>query len=251
MEYYQFKLGGDMTLLDKIRIVSPETRGLIEKNTILMEYLAECSIIDDFINAAQLGTPLLKVGHGNPRIMITAGIHGNELPPQIASIYLIENLLENEMNGTLYIIPFVVPYATMENNRRFKGKDMNRTASKGGFISNNIIETIKNSKISAVGDFHSTKPGSNPGIESVFCSKNPSDHSCLMAKYITKATSSKLISHDHAGRLYNGALEDECNLKGIPAVTCEVVSTNGMVDKNSPKRSYLQMESYLKYFKMI
>ncbi|MGZ7043801.1 MAG: succinylglutamate desuccinylase, partial [Methanobacterium sp.] len=147
--------------------------------------------------------------------------------------------------------PFAVPYATMENSRRFKGMDMNRTASKGGFISHNIIETIKNFKISAVGDFHSTKPGSNPGIESVFCSKNPSNQSYLIAKYITEATSSKMICHDEAGRLYNGALEDECNLNGIPAVTCEVVSRNGMVDKDSHKRSYLQMESYLKYFNMI
>ncbi|MGZ7049456.1 MAG: succinylglutamate desuccinylase, partial [Methanobacterium sp.] len=159
-----------MNLRENISIVSHETSGRIEKNTILMEYLAECSVIDDFINASQIGTPLLKVGHGNPRIMITAGIHGNELPPQIASVYLIENLLKNEINGSLYIIPFAVPYATMENSRRFKGMDMNRTASKGGFISHNIIETIKNFKISAVGDFHSTKPGSNPGIESVFCS---------------------------------------------------------------------------------
>ncbi|MGZ7116693.1 MAG: succinylglutamate desuccinylase [Methanobacterium sp.] len=240
-----------MNLRENISIVSHETRGRIEKNTILMEYLAECSIIDDFINASQIGTPLLKVGHGNPRIMITAGIHGNELPPQIASVYLIENLLKNEINGSLYIIPFAVPYATMENSRRFKGMDMNRTASKGGFISHNIIETIKNFKISAVGDFHSTKPGSNPGIESVFCSKNPSNQSYLIAKYITEATSSKMICHDEAGRLYNGALEDECNLNGIPAVTCEVVSRNGMVDKDSHKRSYLQMESYLKYFNMI
>ncbi|MGZ7070297.1 MAG: succinylglutamate desuccinylase [Methanobacterium sp.] len=240
-----------MNLRENISIVSHETSGRIEKNTILMEYLAECSVIDDFINASQIGTPLLKVGHGNPRIMITAGIHGNELPPQIASVYLIENLLKNEINGSLYIIPFAVPYATMENSRRFKGMDMNRTASKGGFISHNIIETIKNFKISAVGDFHSTKPGSNPGIESVFCSKNPSNQSYLIAKYITEATSSKMICHDEAGRLYNGALEDECNLNGIPAVTCEVVSRNGMVDKDSHKRSYLQMESYLKYFNMI
>ncbi|MGZ7136245.1 MAG: succinylglutamate desuccinylase, partial [Methanobacterium sp.] len=230
-----------MNLRENISIVSHETSGRIEKNTILMEYLAECSVIDDFINASQIGTPLLKVGHGNPRIMITAGIHGNELPPQIASVYLIENLLKNEINGSLYIIPFAVPYATMENSRRFKGMDMNRTASKGGFISHNIIETIKNFKISAVGDFHSTKPGSNPGIESVFCSKNPSNQSYLIAKYITEATSSKMICHDEAGRLYNGALEDECNLNGIPAVTCEVVSRNGMVDKDSHKRSYLQM----------
>ena len=240
-----------MPLSENIVIVSPETSGRIEKNVVLMKYLSKSSVINEIINVSQMGTPLLKIGQGNPRIMITAGIHGNELPPQVASIYLIENLLEHKIDGTLYIIPFAVPYATMKNTRRFRGVDMNRTASKGGFISNNIIETIKTLKIKAVGDFHSTKPGSNPGIESVFCSKSPSKQSYSIAKHITDVTSSKLICHKEAGRLYNGALEDECNLTGIPAVTCEVVSRNGKVDKNSHERSYLQMESYLKYFNMI
>ncbi|WP_414470295.1 M14 family zinc carboxypeptidase [Methanobacterium sp. ACI-7] len=240
-----------MTLTENINIISHETNGKIEKNATLMEYISHSSISEDLLNAAKIGTPLLKIGKGNPHIMITAGIHGNELPPQVAAINLIENLLESQINGTLYIIPFAVPYATMQNARRFKGVDMNRTASKGGFISNNIINTIKDLKITAVGDFHSTKPGSNPGIESVFCSREPTYKSCLIADFITKSTSSKMIRHDIAGRLYNGALEDECNLAGIPAVTCEVVSRNGIVDNNSHERSYLQMEAYLKYFDMI
>ena len=175
-----------MAIDRNIIIVSHETSGRIEKNTALMEYLSESSVIDDLIDAAKIGTPLLKIGSGSPKIMITSGIHGNELPPQVAAIQLIDDLLNAEINGTLYIIPFAIPYATMENSRRFKGMDMNRTASKGGFISNNIINTIKSLKISAVGDFHSTKPGSNPGIESVFCSKSPCYESYLMAKHITR-----------------------------------------------------------------
>ncbi|HML04289.1 MAG TPA: succinylglutamate desuccinylase/aspartoacylase family protein [Methanobacterium sp.] len=240
-----------MVISKNISIMSNETSGQIEKNAVLMEYLSKSSVIDDFVNVSRIGTPLIKIGHGTPRVMITSGIHGNELPPQIAAIHLIENLLGQEINGTIYVIPFAVPHATMENTRRFKGIDMNRAASKGGFISNSIINTIKTLKISAVGDFHSTKPGSNPGIESVFCSKKPSNESYSIAKYITDATSSKMITHSEAGKLYNGALEDECNLAGIPAVTCEVVSRNGMVDNDSHKRSYIQMELYLKYFNMI
>lgn len=240
-----------MAIAKNIIIMSHETSGRIQKNTALMEYLSESSVIDDLIDVAKIGTPLLKIGSESPRIMITAGIHGNELPPQVAAIQLIEDLLNAEINGTLYIIPFAIPYATMENSRRFKGMDMNRTASKGGFISNNIINTIKSLKISAVGDFHSTKPGSNPGIESVFCSKSPCYESYLMAKHITDANSSKMICHQEAGALYNGALEDECNLTGIPAITCEVVSRNGIVEGKSSKRSYIQMKSYLEYFNMI
>ena len=237
--------------LKNITTISNETKGEIEKNAHLMEYVPENEIMDDLVHTARSGTPLLKMGHGFPKVMITAGIHGNELPPQVASIKLIENLSNHELNGTIYIIPFAVPHATMKNSRRFKGVDVNRAASKGGFISNNILNAIKSLKISAVGDFHSTKPGSNPGVESVFCSKNPCYKSYLMAKYITKYTSSKIICHKEAGALYNGALEDECNLEGIPAVTCEVVSQNGLVTNEGHERSYLQMLSYLKYFDII
>lgn len=240
-----------VALKENINIISHETRGEIEKNTALMEYVSGIKIIDDLASAARYGTPLLKIGQGSPKIMITAGIHGNELPPQIAAVWLIDDLLKVKLNGTIYIIPFAIPHATMENSRRFKGVDMNRAASKGGFISNSIINAIKTLKISAVADFHSTKPGSNPGVESVFCSKKPSYESYSMAEYITKNNSSKIICHKEAGTLYNGALEDECNLEGIPAITCEVVSQNGTVNSKSPERSYLQMKSYLKYFNMI
>ncbi len=237
--------------LKNVSTISHETKGEIEKNIHLMEHASRSEIMDDLVHIARSGTPLLKMGHGFPKVMITAGIHGNELPPQIAAIWLIGNLSRVELNGTVYIIPFAVPHATMENSRRFKGVDMNRAASKGGFISNSIIHAIKTLNISAVADFHSTKPGSNPGVESVFCSKNPCYTSYLIAKHITDATSSKIICHKEAGALYNGALEDECNLEGIPAVTCEVVSQNGSVTGKSPQRSYLQMESYLKYFDII
>ena len=237
--------------IKNIITISNETKGEIEKNIHLMEHVPESEIIDDLIYTAKSGTPLLKIGRGFPKVMITAGIHGNELPPQVAAVRLIEELSNQDLNGTVYIIPFAVPHATMENSRRFKGVDMNRAASKGGFISNNILNAIKDIKISAAGDFHSTKPGSNPGIESVFCSKSPCYKSYLIAKYITESTYSKIICHNEAGALYNGALEDECNLEGVPAVTCEVVSQNGLITNEGHERSYLQMISYLKYFDII
>ncbi len=240
-----------MAFEGKISIISSETGGKIENNVPLMKYLSGIPFFQDLAIAAEQGTPLFEIGKGTPKVMITAGIHGNELPPQIAAIWLMDELLKVKPKGTAYVIPFTVPHSTMENSRRFKGMDMNRTASKGGFISNNIIKTIQTIKISAVADFHSTKPGSNPGVESVFCSKSPCYQSFQMAEHITGSTSSKIISHDKAGQMYTGALEDECNLAGIPAITCEVVSRNGLVDGKSPQRSFLQMKSYLEYFKII
>ncbi|MGC9517835.1 MAG: hypothetical protein ACP5C3_09100 [Methanomicrobiales archaeon] len=234
-----------------ISIISHETGGKIQKNKFLMENIPKTDLISTIIKKSIQGTPLVKIGVRRPKIIITSGIHGNELPPQLASIKLINNLLNMNLKGTIYIVPFTIPFATMENSRRFKGIDINRAASKNGCISNTLLKTIKMLNIDAVADFHSTKLRSNPGRQSVFCSKKPCIKSYKIAQHISKNTPSELISYGEAGLYYKGAFEDECNLAGIPAVTCEVVSENGVIDPGSSEKSYNQMITFLNYFKMI
>jgi uncharacterized protein len=236
---------------DDIKIISKKTGGRIRENENLMEYIPNGAITNRLIKAARYGTPIIRIGEGLPKIMIIAGAHGNELPPQIASLWLAEEFWGDHINGTIYIIPFAIPEATMKNSRRFRGFDMNRSAGEAGSASNKIIKTADNLRVVSLADFHSTKPRSNPGIESVFCSKNPCPESFIIAKHITKVTSSKVICHNNAGSLYGGAIEDESNLKGTAAVTCEVVSENCEVRPGSPERSYNQMISYLKYFGVV
>jgi uncharacterized protein len=240
-----------MVIKDDITILSMETGGRVNENENLMAYVPNNDTSTRLIKAARYGTPMLKIGNKSPKIMLTAGVHGNELAPQIAALWLAEELLDKNINGTTYIIPFAIPEATMKNSRRFKGFDMNRSASKKGSASNKILLATDKLKVVSIADFHSTKPRSNPGIESVFCSKNPCPESFMIGKYITNATLSKVICHKNAGSLYSGAIEDECNLNGTAAVTCEVVSENCIVTPGSPERSYLQMASYLKYFGVI
>ncbi|KAF5089147.1 succinylglutamate desuccinylase/aspartoacylase family protein [Methanobacterium aggregans] len=232
-------------------ILSPKTGGNVTCNEPLRENIPSGSISSMLIRAAKHGTPLIKVGEGGPRVMLTAGIHGNEIPPQLAALRLADELENMEIHGTVYLIPFAVPHSTMKNSRRFKGFDMNRSASKGGSASNDILKAVEKFEIDSVADFHATKLRSNPGVESVFCSRNPCTESCGIAEHITRETRSKIILHERAGTLYSGALEDECNLMGRPAVTCEVVSENCQVNVGSPERSYLQMLSYLRYFEII
>lgn len=239
-----------MTELE-LRTISPETFGDIRRNEILVEHILNNDFTNRILKTALKGTPLIKIGSGHPRLMLTAGVHGNELPPQIAALRMAENLKSQDISGTVFIIPFAIPQATMHGSRRFKGFDMNRKASSEGYITNKIIENIKFLKISAVADFHATKPNSNPGVESIFCSKKPCVESFKIAEHINEITSSKVICHEIAGSLYNGALEDECNLTGVPAVTCEVVSYNNKIDSGSFERSYLQMMAYLDYFDVI
>ena len=51
---------------------------------------------------------MIKIGDMHPKIMIIAGVHGNELPPQIAALWLAEELWGGNINGTVYIIPFAI-----------------------------------------------------------------------------------------------------------------------------------------------
>lgn len=235
----------------EISIISEGTGGEINLNKGLMEEIIPSGVTKSLIDAAKDGTPLVKLGSGSPRVLLIAGIHGNELPPQVAFFSLLNELDSKKINGTVYIIPTAIPYATMKNSRRFQGFDMNRKTFREGSISNSILETAKELKIDAVADFHSTQVQSNPGIESVFCSKKPCYESFEIASHITSQTSSKIISQDEAGTLYVGAIEDEFNISGIPAVTCEVVSRNGRIDSGSVERSLLQMKSFLGYFNII
>jgi predicted deacylase len=240
-----------MAIKEEIYILTHKTGGIINKNKNLMEHVSKSTITDKLINAARYGTPMVELGSNSPKVILTAGVHGNELPPQIASLWLIEDLIDKKLNGTVYVIPFAIPHATMKNSRRFKGFDMNRSASKNGSATNKILNATDKYGITSLADFHATKPRSNPGIESVFCSKKPCTESLKIAEHITAATSSKVICHRIAGAMYSGALEDECNLKLTAAVTCEVVSENNTVRYGSVERSYLQMESYLKYFNIL
>lgn len=232
----------------EIRIISPETAGDLRENQVFMKNLREDSLTDKLLDSAREGTPLIRIGEGSPKVMLTAGIHGNEISPQIAALMVAQKLEGQKINGTVFLIPFAIPFATMKSSRRFKGFDMNRTAYKDGYLSNEIMRVVRDLNLDSLADFHATKPYSNPGVESIFCSKKPCLESFKIAEHINKATNSKIICHKNAGTLYNGALEDECNKLNIPAVTCEVVSHNNKVDPGSQERSYLQMMAYMGYF---
>lgn len=235
----------------KVSLISTKSGGDLLDNENISKNISKSLVSDLLLRLAARGTPLIELGKGYPKVMIIAGVHGNELPPQLAALNLIEMIQYHKLRGTVYLIPFAAPGATMKNSRWFNGVDLNRASSSKGSITNNIVKLIQMLNVDAVADFHSTKLRSNPGRESVFCSKNPCPESHEIASYITENTSSELICYSMAGSMYNGALEDECNLKGVPAITCEVVSENGEVTAGSPERSHLQMQSYLEHFRIL
>ena len=216
--------------------ISDLSRGFISRNTNLFKNLEMNRFTQFLLEKCVYGTPIFKLGNGGNRILILSGVHGNELPPQIANVKL------------LYIIPCASPKSTMNNERTFNGMDLNRSAHINDSLSNLIVRAVENLGIDFVGDFHSTAFNANPGCEAIFTSKSPSAESYLMANYISRDVGSEIISFDYAGSSYKGAVEDVCNLNGIPAITCEVLCPFGNVGKGTAERSFAQMNSFVSYF---
>ena len=222
--------------------------GYISRNPHIMKNLKLNRFTHFVFERCVYGTPIFKLGDSGSKILILSGIHGNELPPQIANLTLLYSLLDCDLNHTLYFIPFASPKSSMDNERTFNAMDLNRSAHITNSLSNLIVNAICDLDISFVGDFHSTAYNSNPGCESVFSSKSPSPESFLIANFISHNIGSKVISFDFAGSSYTGAVEDVCNLRGIPAVTGEVLCSFASVGEGSVERSLAQMVSFLKYF---
>ncbi|WP_407414749.1 succinylglutamate desuccinylase/aspartoacylase family protein [Methanobrevibacter sp.] len=228
--------------------ISDFSGGFISKNSNLLEKLELNNLTQFILEKSVHGTPIFKLGNKGTKILILSGIHGNELPPQIANVYLINELIGKDLNHTLFFIPFASPKSTMNNERTFHSMDLNRSAHIKDSLSNLIIQKIDKLGINFVGDFHSTAVNSNPGFEAIFSSKSPSSESFLIANYISEDVGSEIISFDFAGSSYKGAVEDVCNLKEIPAITGEVVSPFANVATGSVERSFSQMKSFLSYF---
>ena len=228
--------------------VSFLSRGYISKNKHIFERFKLTDFSRFVLYSCIYGTPIFKIGDCGKNILILSGIHGNELPAQLANLTLMNELIDKNVNNTIYFIPFASPNSTMKNERTFNSLDLNRAAHITNSLSNQIVRSIEELKIDFVGDFHSTAYNSNPGCESVFSSKNPSPESFLVAKHISREVGSEMIMYDIAGSQYKGAVEDVCNLRGTPAVTCEVLSPFASIGKGSFEKSLEQMKSFLAYF---
>ena len=231
-----------------LKHVSYETGGFISANKNILNNLNLTDNAKYILKESIKGTPIIKIGNNYPKVMIVAGMHGNELAPQISALNLIDQIHDLNLLGTVYIIPFACPKATMLNSRYFDGGDLNRLSHKEGSVGNLILKKAKELDVSSIGDFHSSAPNSNPGREGVFCTEVPTMGSFILADFIAKTTGSQKMVYPSAGIPFKGALEDEANLQGIPAVTCEVLSAIGYANERICNRSITQMKAFLQYF---
>lgn len=256
IKYYAGNISGKNTYTVKnyykITLYKWKSGANVLKNKRIKANVPKSAIVKKIIKLAKSGTPVIKFKGGKGKVVfITAGCHGNENPPQIAAMKLIKYLETHYIKGTVYVMPFMNPKGTAANVRDYKGVHLNKKANKKGTISYKTVQLIKKFKCNSYGDFHATRPGGKPGKNLVFGSYKPTKKSAAIAKYIAKNAKVKYKIYKRAGAEYPGALEDEVNLKKIPAVTCEVLSPHGKIKKGSISKSLLMMKTLLKYNKII
>lgn len=236
----------------KIKVYKWKSGADVTKNKKIKKNIPNSKVVKKVIKASKKGTPVIKFKGGKgPVVFITAGVHGNELSSQVAAMKLIKYLESHPIKGTVYVMPFMNPKATSKNVRNYNGVNLNSKANVKGTISYKAVKLITKFKCKAYGDFHCTKPGGKPGKDVAMGTYNPTAQSAVMAKYIAKNSKVKYLIYKNAGEEYPGALEDIVSLKGIPAVTCEVITPHGKIAKGTPARSLLMMKSFLKFNSLI
>lgn len=232
----------------KIKIYKWKSGADVTKNKKIKKNIPNSKLVKKMVKAAKKGTPLIKfTGGKGKKVFITSGVHGNELSSQIAAMKLIQYLETHPIKGTVYIMPFINPKGTAKNVRDYNGVHLNQKANVKGTISYKAANLIKKCKCDAYGDFHCTRPGGKPGKNVAMGTYKPTAESASMAKYIAKNAKVKYIIYKKAGSEYPGALEDVVSLKGIPAVTCEVITPHGKIAKGSIPKSLLMMKTLLRY----
>lgn len=229
-----------------ITIVDNRTGGNIANNTVIIQHIPKTELSSEILAAAKNGTPMVTFGDGSqPHVMIVAGVHGAELPSQIAAMNLTNELLHLKTKGTIYIIPFAVPCDTAANTRLYHGKNPNLMTRIQGSPTNLIIQTAVKNNITYLGDFHSSQPHDVPGKNCVIQYNNKKSQK--LAKYMAENSNVPLVN----AIPYVGLLTTVSTNKNITSIVCEVLSPHGKVKPKSPEISHKNMISFLQYTRVL
>jgi predicted deacylase len=84
-------------------------------------------------------TEISMVKFGDGKLLIVAGVHGNELPAPAAAIKLISYLNSKILHSIIYIIPFVIPYNSTYTLQYLNGQNPNMVADVYGTSTNIVV----------------------------------------------------------------------------------------------------------------
>jgi predicted deacylase len=221
--------------------------GNVLSNSEIANNIPDTELSNSIAEAANNGVPIYKIGNGEgPVSVISAGVHGDQLVPTIAAMNLINYLDGRKIRGTVYVIPFTSPEAISQNTKLTNGVNLNQAANQEGTVSKSLVDFAIINNASAVGDFHETEIGKNPGETTIMCTQYPNYGSFQLASDMSSLTVDTTSTYLIAGIEYDGAIEDELNLQGTTAVTPLVlVPSHGKVYQSSVDDSYNQMLALL------
>ncbi|MTK64242.1 MAG: hypothetical protein F8N15_06940 [Methanobacterium sp.] len=162
--------------------------GDVLKNPDINRYIPKTSFATTIFNLEKSGSVMLKFGNGNgPKVLISAGIHGNETEANIAIMKYLEYIKDKSFNGTLYVIPFDIPLDTAKNTRFYHGQDPNRIANVAGSPGWNIIHFAHVNGINYLLDVHSGGEVTSKGLLNINTGTSNSQE-VKWAHYITSVS---------------------------------------------------------------
>lgn len=225
-------------------------KGDISKVASIKSHMPKNYWVKKAVLATKKGIPFFMFKGGNGKtVFMTAGVHGNEMCPQISAMYMIKYLSENPIDGTVYFIPFVNVKAISEEVRLTE-YDFNRVAHVPGTVSNKIINLVLKLKCDSYGDFHSTESPGVPGENIILGFQKPKS-SIPLTNYLAKQCKVKKLFYEYPGEVYQWSLADWCNYHRVPAVICEVICDVSKVYSKPTSLSYRMMSSFLRYNSLI
>lgn len=225
-------------------IFDKKVGGDVLKNPDINKYIPKTSFAKTIFRLEKSGSVMLKFGNGNgPKVLISAGIHGNETEANIAVMKYLEFIKDKSFKGTLYVIPFDIPNDTAKNTRFYNGHDPNRIANIAGSPGWNIVHFAHNNGINYLLDVHSGGGVTSKGLLNVNTGTSNSQEA-KWAKYIISVSGCT----SRIQPLETGMIRAETFKYEINTITMEVERDTGSTIV-SADTEFKMVTAAMKYFK--
>lgn len=90
----------------------------VTKNSEIAINIPRTELSTQILENQKTGSTVVQFGNGSGnKLLIWAGIHGNEEEANIATMQYLEYIKGLKFNGTLYVVPFAIPEDTSVNRR--------------------------------------------------------------------------------------------------------------------------------------
>jgi predicted deacylase len=235
----------------KIKIYGPQfilldakIGGDVTRNYQINNYLPKTDFAKTVLRMIKNGSTILKFGNGlGPKVMINAGIHGNEVEANLSIMKYLEYIKDKDINGTLYINPFALPLTTAPNTRNYRGQDPNRVAGNYGTPGWNIVQFARKNGVQYFLDVHSGSGISAKGTLFV----TPSSTTSPMYKWAIFTSRSSGCNFIFR-KMESGMLRTELTKYNIKALTVEV-EKDSIPTTVAATTEYKIINAVAKYFK--